>query len=176
MHGIRLSPAVGDGGNWFADASMMDPIFGRCQNLGVPLLLLTRPARLADLVPLLDRHPDLDVVIDHMADCDPEDADGRALLTDLARYPRVTVKISHTWSISSQAYPWTDTHGLVEEVYQAFGGRRIMWGTDWPVSESKAEYGQTLSVVQDEFSRFIAAEDMEWVLGKTALTLWSFGE
>lgn len=176
IHGIRLSPAVGEGGDWFADASMMDPIFARCQSHGVPLLLLTRPPRLTDLVGLLDRHPDLDVVIDHMADCDPDDAEGRRLLTDLARYPRVTVKISHTWSISSQEYPWTDTHGMVEEVYQAFGGKRIMWGTDWPVSESKAEYGQTLSVVRDEFSRFIAAEDMEWVLGKTALSLWSFGD
>ena len=64
----------------------------------------------------------------------------------------------------------------VEEVYQAFGGRRIMWGTDWPVSQDKAEYGQTLSVVRDQFSGFIAAEDMEWVLGKTALSLWSFGQ
>ena len=44
------------------------------------------------------------------------------------------------------------------------------------VSLGKAEYGQTLSVVRDEFSRFIGAEDMEWVLGKTALTLWSFGQ
>lgn len=174
MHGVRLSPAVGDGGDWFTDAARMDPIFARAESLGVPLLLLTRPPRLQDLVPLLERHPDLNVVIDHMADCDPEDAEGRALLTDLARYPRVTVKISHTWSISGQEYPWKDTHGLVEEVYQAFGGQRIMWGTDWPVCLGKAEYGQTLQVVQEEFRRFISAEDMEWVLAKTALSLWPF--
>lgn len=176
IHGVRLSPGVGEVGNWFADASKMDPIFSRAESLGVPILLLTRPPRLRDLMPLLERHPELDVVIDHMADCEPDDVEGRRLLTDLARYPRVSVKISHTWSISKQGYPWTDTHGLVKEVYQAFGGRRIMWGTDWPVSQGKAEYGQTLSVVRDEFSRFIGAEDMEWVLGKTALSLWSFGQ
>mgnify|MGYP006422927043 FL=1 len=176
IHGVRLSPAVGAAGDWFVDAAKMDPIFARAESLQVPLLLLTQPPRLSDLIPLLDRHPNLDVVIDHMADCKPDDMEGRRLLTDLARYPRVTVKISHTWSISDQAYPWSDTHGLVEDVYQAFGGPRIMWGTDWPVSQGKAEYGQTLSVVQDEFSRFIAAEDMEWVLGKTALSLWSFGQ
>ncbi|HIG17135.1 MAG TPA: amidohydrolase [Candidatus Handelsmanbacteria bacterium] len=176
IHGVRLSPAVGEAGDWFTDASMMDPIFARAESLGVPLLLLTRPPRLRDLMPLLDRHPELNLVVDHMADCSPDDTEGRRLLTDLARYPHVTIKISHTWSISAQGYPWTDTHGLVQDVYQAFGGRRIMWGTDWPVSQDKAEYGQTLSVVQDEFSRFIAAEDMEWVLGKTALSLWSFGQ
>ena len=43
-----------------------------------------------------------------------------------------------------------DTHGLVEKVYQAFGGKRIMWGTDWPVCLGKATYAQTLSVVRDE--------------------------
>ena len=176
IHGVRLSPSVGAAGDWFTDAAKMDPIFARAESLAVPLLLLTQPPRLRDLVPLLDRHPDLDLVIDHMADCGPDDLEGRKLLTDLARYPRVTVKISHTWSISSQGYPWADTHSLVQDVYQAFGGQRIMWGTDWPVSQGKAEYGQTLSVVQDEFSRFIAAEDMEWVLGKTALSLWSFGQ
>ena len=50
-----------------------------------------------------------------------------------------------------------------------------MWGTDWPVCLSKAEYPQTLSVVQDEM-KFIAPEDLEWVMGKTVLKLWSFGE
>lgn len=174
IHGVRLSPAVGAAGDWFTDASKMDPIFSRAESLAVPLLLLTRPERLRDVAPLLDRHPNLDLVVDHMADCDPEDMEGRTLLTDLARYPNVTVKISHTWSISSESYPWSDTHGLVKDVYQAFGGKRIMWGTDWPVSLGKAEYGQTQSVVHDHFSGFISAEDMEWVLGKTALSLWSF--
>lgn len=175
LHGVRLSPAVGEAGDWFVDDGLMEPIFGRAEALGVPLLLLTGPPRLADLAPKLERHPDLDLVVDHMADVHPDDAQGRRLLTGLARFDRVYVKVSHTWSLSGQGYPWADTHGLVDEVYQAFGPRRIMWGTDWPVCLSKAQYGQTLSVVRDEFSRFIPAADLEWVLGKTALQLWSFG-
>ena len=39
---------------------------------------------------------------------------------------------------------------------------------------TKAEYAQTLSVVRDHMN-FIAPEDLEWVLGKTALRLWPFG-
>ena len=38
---------------------------------------------------------------------------------------RVYVKISHTWSISQSDYPWADTHGLVEEVYQTFEVERF---------------------------------------------------
>ena len=120
---------------------------------------------------LLDRYPDLDLVVDHMADAHPDQPDEIQELLDLARYPRVYVKISHTWSISQQGYPWMDTHAMVKEVYQIYGADRIMWGTDWPVCLSNAEYGQTLSVVRDEMT-FIAPEDMEWVLGKTVLRLW----
>ncbi len=97
------------------------------------------------------------------------------MLTDMARYPNVFVKVSHTWSISKESYPWTDTHGLVEEVYQAFGAQRISWGTDWPVCLTNADYSQTLSVVREKMS-FFSTEDLEWVLGKTALRLWNFGE
>lgn len=172
FHGVRLSPSVGEDGNWFT-GPLMPPIFKRAEQLGVPLLLLTRAERLADLVPLLEQHPDLNVVIDHMADCSPEDPNKLQLLLDLAQFPRVYVKISHTWSISQADYPWIDTHEMVKRVYHTFGGSRIMWGTDWPVCLGKATYAQTLSVVKDKMD-FFTPEDREWVLGKTALQLWNF--
>lgn len=172
FHGVRLSPSVGEAGDWFT-GPLMPPIFRRAEQLGVPLLLLTRAERLADLVPLLEQHPELNVVIDHMADCSPEGPDKLQLLLDLAEFPRVYVKISHTWSISQSDYPWADTHEMVKRVYHTFGGSRIMWGTDWPVCLGKATYAQTLSVVKDGMD-FFTPEDREWVLGKTALQLWNF--
>jgi L-fuconolactonase len=174
LHGVRLSPSGQGRDDWFT-GPLMPPLFARAQALGVPMLVLTGPQRLPDLARLADRCPDLDVVIDHMADVHPDDRDGRRLLLAMARYPRVYVKISHTWSLSRQEYPWADTHDLVEEVYQTYGARRIMGGTDWPVCLARATYPQTLQVVREEM-KFIAPEDLEWVLGKTALKLWSFGE
>lgn len=172
FRGVRLSPSADAAGDWFK-GPLMDPIFKRAETLGVPMLILCAPPRLTDLVHLLERYPNLDVVIDHMADCRPSNPHDVRKLLDLARYPRVYVKISHTWSISEQAYPWADTHALVEQVYQTFGGPRIMWSTDWPVSLHRAQYPQTLSVVRDEMD-FFSPEDREWVLGKTALKLWPF--
>ena len=172
FHGVRLSPAVGASGDWFK-GPLMDPLFRRAAELGVPMLILTGSGRLPDLAALLDRHGDLDVVIDHMADCLPDRPDDVQKLLVLARFPRVYVKISHTWSISRQGYPWKDTHDMVKQVYQAFGGQRIMWGTDWPVCLDKATYAQTLSVARDEMD-FFSPEDREWVLGRTALQLWPF--
>ena len=174
FRGVRLSPAVDASGDWFT-GPLMDPLFRRAEQLGVPMLILTRPKRLLNLVPLLERHPDLDLVVDHMADCSPERADDVKALIDLARYPRVYVKISHTWSISDESYPWRDTYGLAKRVYEAFGAQRIMWATDWPVCLARATYPQTLSVVRDEMGLF-NSQDLEWVLGKTALSLWPFHE
>jgi L-fuconolactonase len=174
MHGVRLSPSVAAAGDWFT-GPIMPPLFKRAEQLGVPMLILTGPGRLPDLARLLEGCPDLDVSIDHMADVHPDDAEGRSLLMDLARFPRVYVKISHTWSISKQSYPWSDTHNLVEEVYQTFGAQRIMWGTDWPVCLAKTDYVHPQSLVREEMS-FLSPEDLEWVLGKTVLKLWPFGE
>jgi predicted TIM-barrel fold metal-dependent hydrolase len=172
FHGVRLSPAVDASGDWFR-GPLMAPLFGRAAELGVPMLIFIRPERLPDLARLLEWHPDLDVVVDHMASCAPDRPDQIEQLLELARYPRVYVKISHTWSLSRQEYPWRDTHDLVEKVYQAFGGQRIMWATDWPVCLARATYAQTLAVVRDELG-FIGAADREWVLGKTTLRLWPF--
>jgi len=172
FHGVRLSPATDASGDWFR-GPLMDPIFARAEQLGVPMLILTGPTRLPDLAALAERHPTLDIVIDHMADCPPDRPDLVALLLQMARFPSVYVKISHTWSLSREPYPWRDTHDLVQRVYQAFGGKRIMWGTDWPMCLQKTTYARTLSVVRDEMP-FISAEDMPWVLGQSALRLWPF--
>lgn len=169
FHGVRLSPGADASGDWFT-GPLMDPLFHRATELSVPMVILTRPSRLLDLAMLLDRHSELDVVIDHMADSAPDEAEP---LLALARFPRVYVKISHTWGISKQDYPWADTHDLVKRVYQAFGSQRLMWGTDWPVCLHRATYAQTLSVVRNEMD-FFSPEDREWVLGKTALKLWTF--
>jgi len=172
FHGVRLSPAVDVSGDWFT-GPLMDPLFRRASDLRVPLLILTRPPRLADLAALIERHPELDVCVDHMADARPDRPDEVQAVLDLARYPRVYVKISHTWSISQETYPWRDTWSLVRQVYEAFGAQRIMWATDWPVCLAHTTYDRTLAVVRDEMD-FIGADDMEWVLGKTALRLWPF--
>ncbi len=111
--------------DWFV-GPLIPPIFSRAEPLGVPMLILTKAERLADLVPLLEQHPELDVVVDHMADCSLDDPEKLQLLLKLARFPRVYVKISHTWSISKTHYPWADTHEQVKKVYHTFGGSRIM--------------------------------------------------
>ena len=82
------------------------------------MLILTGPKRLPDLARLLDKYPELDTVIDHMADVHPDDSEGRKLLADMARYPRVRKDQSHMvyfseW-LSLDRYAWSRPGSLSE--------------------------------------------------------------
>lgn len=172
FHGVRLSPAADSNGDWIR-GPLMAPIWKRAQSLGVPMQIYTPITRIPDLVPLLEQHPDLDVVIDHMADCPIDQPQELDKLLALARYPRVFVKISHLWSISRQPYPWLDAQEFVRRCYDAFGPQRIMWATDWPVCNGWTSYEKTLSVVCDDMS-FLNEDDKSWILSKTIERVWPF--
>ncbi len=170
--GVRLSPADGPEGDWIR-GPLMPPLWKRAQDLKTVMTVLTSTRRLPDVGKLIERHPDLDVMIDHMADCPIDQPEELQKLLALARYPRVFVKISHMWRLSKQPYPYTDTHDMVHRLYDVFGPRRLMWGTDWPMLEPFCSYAQALSLVRDEL-KFLSFEDKRWVLGRTAERIWPF--
>lgn len=172
FHGVRLSPSGDASGDWIKGA-LMPPLWRRAEALDVPVLVLAPVTRMPDLIPLIEHCPSLDVVIDHMADC-PIDQPGELdKLTALARFPRVYVKISHTWAISRQPYPWLDAQEYVKRLYAAYGPRRLMWGTDWPVHEKWTTYAKTLSVVRDDM-KFLNEDDKSWILSRTIERVWHF--
>lgn len=172
-HGVRLSPAAGSAGEWINDKARMDRILGRAAELKVPLCVLCPAGRLPDVARLLERHRDgLDACIDHLADCPIDQPDELKKLLALAKLPRVFVKISHLWSLSKEKYPYKDTHELVKRVYDAFGPKRLMWGTDWPMVEKYCGYAKAVALYRDVLD--FPAEDRRWILGGTALKLWPF--
>jgi len=139
----------------------------------VPMTVLAPITRMPDVGLLLERLPDLTVVIDHMGDCPVDTPAELEKLITLADYPGVFVKVTHTWSISKQAYPWRDAHDHVKRLHHAFGPQRLMWGTDWPILESHATYAQALTAVRDEM-RFFNADDLRWILGASVQRVWPF--
>ena len=172
FHGVRLSPAGDASGDWIRDGRI-SRLWKRAQTLKVPLQILAPITRMQDLVPLIEQCPELDVVIDHMADCPIDQPEQLENLIALARYPRVFVKISHMWSISRQPYPWLDAQEFVKRLHAVFGPKRLMWGTDWPVCKQWTTYQETLSAVRDDM-KFLNEEDKKWVLSKTVERVWPF--
>ena len=172
FRGVRLSPSGDASGDWFR-GPLMPPLWKRCSDLKVPMTVLAPITRMPDVAALLEKLPDLTVVIDHMADCPIEKPAELEKLIALKRYPHLFVKISHTWAISKQPYPWADAQAYVKRLHEAYGPQRLMWATDWPIVESRGTYSQALSVVRDEM-KFLNAEDREWILSKTIERVWPF--
>jgi predicted TIM-barrel fold metal-dependent hydrolase len=138
------------------------------------MTLLIPVTRLPELHPLIEANPDLQVVIDHMADCPlghPEQLD---LLLALARYPKVFVKISHIWSLSAEPYPYPDAAAQVRRLVEVFGATRLMAGTDWPISLPKQTYAQTVALFRDHLD-FLSPQDRTQILSRTVQQVWPFG-
>jgi L-fuconolactonase len=173
FRGVRLSPSGDASGDWFR-GPLMPPLWKRCGELKVPMTVLAPIGRMPDVGVLLEKLPELTVVIDHMADCPVDRLAELEKLIALARFPNVFVKISHTWSLSRQPYPWLDAQEHVKRLHHTFGPQRLMWATDWPIIEnSHARYEQALALVRDDM-KFLNADDRAWMLSKTIERVWPF--
>jgi predicted TIM-barrel fold metal-dependent hydrolase len=170
FRGVRISPAADASGDWIR-GPLMPPLWKRCQALKVPMTVLAPVTRMPDLAPLIEKHPELTVVIDHMADSPLDRPHELEKLLALRRYPKLFVKISHTWSLSRQDYPYKDSQAQVKRLYDGFGPQRLMWGTDWPLVENYCGYAKALALVRDEMD-FLSDDDRRWMLRKTIERVW----
>ena len=173
FRGVRLSPGADAAGDWMK-GDLMPPLWKRCEQLKVPMTILAPITRMPDVGKLVDRFPDLTIVIDHMADCPVDKPQELDKLIALRRHPKVFVKVSHTWSLSKQPYPWLDSQELVKRLHTSFGPQRLMWATDWPIIENTATYRQALTVVRDDM-KFLNDDDRHWMMNKTIQRVWHFG-
>jgi predicted TIM-barrel fold metal-dependent hydrolase len=170
FHGVRISPSGGASGNWIS-GPLMPPLWRRCQDLKVPMTVLAPVTRMPDVLRLAEQFPDLTIVIDHMADCPLNQPAELAKLIALQRFPRLYVKISHTWSLSAQPYPYPDSQRQVRQLYDAFGPRRLIAGSDWPISKPYCTYEQAIDVARRHLA-FLNAEDRRWICGLSAAQVW----
>lgn len=106
---------------------------------------LTLPRHLGRLLRLLDRHPDLRVVVDHASKpairerrLDPWRAD----MASVAAHPGVHCKLS---GLATEAAPdWTadDLQPYVDHLVDVFSPARLLWGSDWPVVNLAGGYNR----------------------------------
>jgi L-fuconolactonase len=144
---------------------------------------LVKPRHLPMLLRFLERHPDLRVVIDHGAK--PLIASGRlepwaAQMRRIARQTNVFCKLSGLATESGRQ--WTDAtlEPYIDVLLDAFGPRRLMWGSDWPVLHEA--YGHAPSGADTPYDLWrdtaatltaqLSSDDRDWVFGKTAAAFY----
>lgn len=144
--------------------------------LGLRFDALIQPRHLETIATLARRHPDLSIVIDHIAK--PRmgagiapDAGWTRGMTTLAALPNVWCKLSGM--VTEIGTDWTpaDLSDHARQAFDGFGPARVMWGSDWPVVNLASNYvdwyAQARKLVAD-----LSAPEQAQVFGGSAQTFY----
>ncbi|MEO6740656.1 MAG: amidohydrolase family protein [Chthoniobacteraceae bacterium] len=142
------------------------------RDFGLVYDILIFERQLAASIEFVDRHPKQVFVLDHIAK--PRIKENaiepwRKNIRELARRQNVYCKVSGMtteadygkWS-EEQLRPYFDT------VLEAFGPKRLMFGSDWPVCLVASNYLRWVETVH-RFAAKLSADEREWLFGKTAV-------
>jgi predicted TIM-barrel fold metal-dependent hydrolase len=170
MLGIRLTFLRGADA-WLADGTA-DWFWPAAEKAGLPVMFLA-PGNMPAFVPIAERHPQLTLIIDHMA-LSTEVANDKKIpeaieqTVALAKFPNVSVKLSGTPTVSSEPYPFRDMKVYLKRCFDALGSQRCYWGTDMTNSFAKATYKQRITHFTEELD-FLSEADKDWVMGRAIL-------
>jgi L-fuconolactonase len=148
----------------------VDATLAALPGLRLRLDALVKPAQLPALLRMLDRHPDLAIVIDHGAK-PPIESGKRRLWADgiaaVALHPNAHCKLS---GLVTEAGPhWTDDAlaPYVDHLLACFGPMRLLWGSDWPVVNCAGGYARWVAATNTLLRR-LAAPERAAIMGENA--------
>jgi L-fuconolactonase len=139
-------------------------------NLRYDLLIFER--HLQQTIQFVDRHPNQIFILDHMAK--PRIREGmmspwKENLTELARRENVFCKLSGLVTEASwQSWTEADLDPYLQVVLTAFGAKRVMFGSDWPVLLLGSSYKRWVDTVRRGISH-LSEYERERIGGKTAI-------
>ncbi|MEX2304387.1 MAG: amidohydrolase family protein [Bryobacterales bacterium] len=142
------------------------------KDLGLVYDILIFERHLPQTLQFVDRHPDQVFVLDHIAK--PRIKDGylspwQTNIVQLAHRPNVYCKLSGM--VTEADYQnWTEQElgPYIDTVISAFGPKRVMFGSDWPVCLVACPYGRWVEVVKKRIAELTQAEQQR-ILGETAV-------
>ena len=176
MLGLRYTFLHDPARRWLADG-VIDWLWAEAEKAGVPIAVLATDS-LNDLARIAERHPGLRLTIDHLG--------GRGGLTTLkdaaamthmpqllalAKYPNVAVKATGAPGYSSEPYPFAGMHTYLHQIYDAFGPKRMFWGTD--ISKMPCSWRQCVTMFTEELS-WLSEPDKRLIMGDALCTWWGW--
>ncbi len=113
---------------------------------------------------LVQSLPDVRIVIEHLGSHSrPDTTDAERALRQqvftLARFPNCFIKITGLGEFCQRAMPVTEPFPFVQpippylsQVYDIFGPRRMLWGSDYPPVDAREGYGNALHGPMGQFA------------------------
>ena len=123
--------------------SQLQAVYGKLIELDLTFDALVKPQHLQYLYDLLQRYPDLAVVIDHGAK--PDIANGLFQpwadeIETIASHTGAYCKLSGLLTEAGDEPMYEKVHPYMQHLLDCFGAERLMWGSDWPVLELVSDY------------------------------------
>jgi L-fuconolactonase len=143
-----------------------DWLWPAAERAGVPLMVLM-PGMLDHLDRIAGKHPGLKLTIDHVGlnvrGKGPKVFEDLPGVCALAKHPNVAVKASGMPSLSQEKYPFRDLHPHIKALVDAFGPKRVFWGTD--LTRMPCTYYECIHLFT-EHQPWLKGEDLDWVMGR----------
>lgn len=153
---------------WFRSADGRE-LFAAAAERRLIASLAAAPAWQGDIRALAKSFPAVPILCHHLAGIRPGSAAASQALEEVlesAACPNILIKISGFYYGSDEPwdFPYEAVQPLVRRLYDAFGGERLVWGSDYPVSRPHITYRQSLEAVRSH-CRFIPPSHLDRVLG-----------
>ena len=147
----------------------LNRVLATAARLSIPVNLHIA-GRLDQGIELIRRHPDTQIIVDHLGLVQPHEppvpaepwADLPQVLT-LAAFPNVTMKITGACTLSHRPFPYDDIWDPVCRMIDAFGIDRCLWGTDWTRAVNLLTFEQGVEAFR--ITGRISASDKEKLMG-----------
>lgn len=144
-----------------------DWVWSEAEKLGIPLMILVPQHMVQAIDAIAARYPGLRIILDHMAltSGKPEEETFRDFdkLLPIARRPNVAVKASALPCYLREPYPFAKLQTYARRACEAFGPRRLFWGSD--LSRSPVPYRQHIDMWLRD-APWVKEADKEWILGR----------
>ena len=133
--------------------------------------ILIYPEQLPAALELVARFPEQKFVIDHLAKPEIKSrsrAGWSVLMQNIAAKPNVYCKLSGLVTEADwENWKKEDFRPYLDVVFDAFGPKRLMFGSDWPVCLLAASYEQVVEIVED-YAQDFAADIKDKIFGGNA--------
>lgn len=138
--------------------------------------LLVSKEQLPYAVELVQKFPQQRFVIDHLAKPDIKARIGspwKETMEAIAAYPNVYCKLSGMVT-EADWNKWTqeDFAPYLDTVLQAFGSKRVMYGSDWPVCTVAGTYPEVFNLLKMHVQRLSEAEQ-QLIFGDNCATFYN---
>jgi len=170
MMGLRWPLLLAEQQKWLHDGSL-EWLWPAAEKEGLPIAMMGG-LFLPKFREIAERHPDLRMILDHCG-LNRHGRDAEAFihldeLLALAKLPNVAVKATGAPHYSTQPYPFGNIQDGLHRIFDAFGPKRMFWGTD--ITRMPCSYRQCVTFFTEEMP-WLKGPDLEDVMGR-GLCAW----